>query len=236
MALEARVSERIRIARELHDTLLQSFHGLLLRFQTVSHVWADRPELAKEKLDSAITAAARAITEGRNAVQGLRESTVGTTDLGDAIATLGAELAGAPGDHPAPAFHVTVEGEPRPLHPVLRDDIYKITAEALRNAFRHADATAVNVEIRYDRQQFRLRVQDDGKGFDETLLPGQAAAGHYGVPGMRERAALMGGTLTVWSRQGTGVAVELCVPSGSAYPKRRKRRWLSRTFVGSSDS
>jgi ligand-binding sensor domain-containing protein/signal transduction histidine kinase len=136
MALEARVSERTRIARELHDTLLQSFHGLLLRFQTVSQLWTERPELAKEKLDAAINEAARAITEGRNAVQGLRESTVGTSDIADAINTLGAELAAAPGDRAAPAFHVTVEGEPTPLHPILRDDIYKITAEALRNAFR----------------------------------------------------------------------------------------------------
>jgi signal transduction histidine kinase/ligand-binding sensor domain-containing protein len=236
MALEARVSERTRIARELHDTLLQSFHGLLLRFQTVSHVWTERPELAKEKLDGAIDEAARAITEGRNAVQGLRESTVGTSDIADAINTLGAELAAAPGGRPAPAFHVTVEGEPRPLHPILRDDIYKITAEALRNAFRHADATDVDVEIRYDRQQFRLRVQDDGKGFDEALLPRQVAAGHYGVPGMRERAVLMGGTLTVWSKEGAGTAVELCIPSRSAYVKTRGRRWLSRAFAGSSDS
>ena len=236
MALEARVSERTRIARDLHDTLLQSFHGLLLRFQTVSHVWAERPELAKEKLDSAINAAASAITEGRNAVQGLRESTVGTSDLADAIGTLGAELAAAPGDRPAPAFHVTVEGEPRPLHPILRDDIYKITAEALRNAFRHAAATNVDVEIRYDRQQFRLRVQDDGKGFDEVLLPRQAAAGHYGVPGMRERAVLIGGTLTVWSKEGAGTAVEVCIPSGSAYVKTRERRWLSRAFARSSNS
>ena len=144
----------------------------------------------------------------------------------------GSSLAAARGDRPAPAFHVTVEGEPRPLHPILRDDIYKITAEALRNAFRHADATDVDVEIRYDRQQFRLRVQDDGKGFDEALLPRQADAGHYGVPGMRERAALMGGTLTVWSKEGAGTAVELCIPSRSAYVKTRERRWLSRAFAG----
>jgi signal transduction histidine kinase len=80
--------------------------------------------------------------------------------------------------------------------------------------------------------QFRLRVQDDGKGFDEALLPRQAAARHYGVPGMRERAALMGGTLTVWSKGGAGTAVELCIPSRSAYVKTRERRWLSRAVAG----
>jgi len=225
MALEARGSERTRIARELHDTLLQSFQGLLLRFQTVSQLWAERPELAKEKLDSAINEAANAITEGRNAVQGLRESTVGTSDIADAIGALGAELA-AVADGPAPAFHVTVEGEPRSLHPILRDDVYKIAAEALRNAFRHAAATDIEVEIRYDREQFRLRAQDDGKGFDAERLPRQEAAGHYGVPGMRERAELLGGTLTVWSKEGAGTAVELCIPSRSAYVKTRERKWL----------
>jgi signal transduction histidine kinase len=224
LALEARVSERTRIARELHDTLLQSFHGLLLRFQTVSQLWTERPELAKEKLDSAINEAANAITEGRNAVQGLRASTLERNDLATAIRTLGDALAS---DAVKPAdFSVAVEGESRDLHPIVRDDIYKITAEALRNAFRHAEATHVDVEIRYDRDQFRLRVQDDGKGFDAERLPRQEAAGHYGVPGMRERAELMEGTLTVWSKEGAGTAVELCIPSRGAYVKTPSRRSL----------
>jgi signal transduction histidine kinase/ligand-binding sensor domain-containing protein len=224
MTLEARVSERTRIARELHDTLLQSLHGLLLRFQMASYLLPDRPAEAKANLESAIQKTAQAITEGRDAVQGLRSSTVDRKELAAAISTLGAELAAAPGGHPAPTFHVTVEGEPRPLQPILRDDIYKITAEALRNAFRHAEARTVDVEIRYDAAQFRLRVQDDGNGFDASRLPRQEAAGHYGVPGMRERAELMGGTLTVWSKEGEGTAVELCVPSRSAYAKTRERR------------
>jgi signal transduction histidine kinase len=75
-------------------------------------------------------------------------------------------------------------------------------------------------------------VQDDGKGFDEGLLPRQAAAGHYGVPGMRERAALMGGTLTLWSKEGAGTAVELYIPARGAYVNTRERGWLSRAFVG----
>ena len=101
-----------------------------------------------------------------------------------------------------------------------------------RNAFRHAEATRVDVEICYDREQFRLRVQDDGKGFDDALLPRRAAAGHYGVPGMRERAELLGGTLTVWSKQGAGTAVELGIPSRNAYVRTRQRRWLSRAVAG----
>ena len=94
MTLEARVGERTRIARELHDTLLQSFHGLLLRFQTVSYLLPERPAEAKEKLESAIEHAAKAITEGRDAVQGLRASTVERNDLAEAIRTLGDELGG----------------------------------------------------------------------------------------------------------------------------------------------
>jgi signal transduction histidine kinase len=197
-------------------------------------LWAERPELAKEKLDGAISEAARAITEGRNAVQGLRASTVERNDLAAAIRTLGDELAGSPSGHHALTFSVAVEGETRDLHPIARDEIYKITAEALRNAYRHAHASRIDVEIRYDHQQVRVRVQDDGKGFDEALLPRQADAGHYGVPGMRERAVLMGGTLTVWSKVGAGTAVELCIPSRNAYVKTR--RWFSRALAGSSDS
>ena len=141
--LDERVSERTRIARELHDTLLQSFHGSLLRFQTASHLLPERAAEAKEKLDRAIEGAAEAITEGRNAVQGLRTSTVERNDLAAAIRTLGDELVTDASAQPPPAFRVTVEGRPRDLHPIVRDDIYKIAAEALRNAFRHAQAGQV---------------------------------------------------------------------------------------------
>ncbi|MGB9431119.1 MAG: two-component regulator propeller domain-containing protein, partial [Candidatus Acidiferrum sp.] len=179
LTLEARVGERTRIARELHDTLLQSFHGLLLRFQTVSQLLPARPIEAKDRLDSAINQAAEAITEGRDAVQGLRASTVQSNDLALAINTLGEELADSSNRQSA-AFRVAVEGEMRNLHPIIRDEVYKIAAEALRNAFRHAQAQQVEVEIRYDDDQFRMRVRDDGKGIDPTVLSGQGSVGHYG--------------------------------------------------------
>ena len=144
--LDARVSERTRIARELHDTLLQSFHGLLLRFQTALYLLPDRPAEAKEKLAGAIDQAAKAIAEGRDAVQGLRASTVERNDLALAIRTLGDELATHANAEPT-TFSVAVEGETRDLHPIVRDEIYKIAAEALRNAFRHAHAGRIEVEI-----------------------------------------------------------------------------------------
>src|SRR5260370_6170972 len=140
LRLEERVNERTRIARDLHDTLLQSFHGLLLRSQTASELFTRRAGEAKQSLDSAIEQAAQAITEGRDAVQGLRSSTVVTNDLALAINTLGEELAGSETNPNAAEFHVGVEGAARDLHPILRDEVYGLAGAALRNAFRHAES------------------------------------------------------------------------------------------------
>jgi signal transduction histidine kinase len=231
ITLDARVGERTRIARELHDTLLQSFHGLLLRFQTASYLLPDRPAEAKEKLDGAIAHAAKAITDGRDAVQGLRASTVERNDLGVAIRTLGDELATDASANPPPAFRVGIEGQPRDLHPILRDEVYKIAAEALRNAFRHAHAGLVEVEIHYDDDEFRLRVRDDGKGIDKAVLAAHGVEGHYGLRGMPERAALIGGKLAVWSEVGAGTEVELRLPGGSVYATSARHSWWSRRFA-----
>jgi signal transduction histidine kinase/ligand-binding sensor domain-containing protein len=220
ITLDVRVNERTRIARELHDTLLQSFHGLLLRFQTVSQLLPGRPVEAKDSLDGAIEQVAEAITEGRDAVQGLRDSTVQNNDLALAISTLGEELATYSTNH-RPSFRVAVEGQSRNLHPILRDETYKIAAEALRNAFRHARARQIEVEIRYDNEQFRLRVRDDGSGIDPAVLSRQGSEGHYGLPGMRERATIIGAKLTVWSEVDAGTEVELCLPAVAAYATSR---------------
>ena len=231
MALEGRIGERTRIARDLHDTLLQSFHGLLLRFQTVSLLLPERPIEAKEKLESAIEQAAGAITEGRDAVQGLRASTVERNDLALAISTLGEEFENDSSNHRPATFRVSVEGQARDLHPILRDEIYKIAAEALRNAFHHAQAKQVEVEIRYD-DEFRLRVRDDGKGIDAAVLSSHGLEGHYGLRGMRERATLIKGKLAVWSEVNEGTEVELRVPASAAYTTDRKRSSLLQKFAG----
>jgi len=232
MTLDARVGERTRIARELHDTLLQSFHGLLLRFQAISN--RVQPGQIKEQLDSAINEAAEAITEGRDAVQGLRASVVETKDLAVALRTLGEELAADQAGDGSAVLHVMVEGAPRTLHPIVRDEIYRIACEALRNAFRHADATRIEVGLRYDERQFRVRVRDDGKGIDPKFLAGGERAGHFGLHGMRERARLIGGKLTVWSAVDFGTEAELIIPASRAYagsPSER-RSWFIKQLSG----
>ena len=215
--LEARVNERTRIARELHDTLLQSFHGLLLRFQTVYSLLPSRPDEAREILEKAINAATQAIIEGRDAVQALRSSTAETNDLAAAIKTVGEELTARESNSISPAFRVEVEGKPRNLHPIRLDEVHRIAVEALENAFRHAQARNIEVEIRYEDQQFRLRIRDDGKGIDPELLSAGGREGHFGLHSMKERAEIADGKLEIWSRDGAGTEIELTIPASSAY-------------------
>jgi len=217
--LEERVGERNRIARDLHDTLLQSFQGLLLRFHTVSEMLPDRPAAAKEVLDGAIEQTANAITEGRNAVQGLRTSTIEPNNLVLAITGLGEEIAAEARADDAAAVSIAVEGAARNLQPIVRDEVYRIAAEALRNAFRHAGAKGIDVEIRYEPRQFRLRIRDDGRGIAQEYLTAEGREGHFGLHGMRERANLMGGRLTVWTAPDAGTEIELTIPAANAYPE-----------------
>jgi signal transduction histidine kinase len=206
--------------------LLQSFQGLLLRFHTVSHLLPERPSEAKEMLESAVEQAAEAITEGRDAVQGLRASTPQTNELALAISTLGEDLAANTAHRRPVDLHVTLEGQTRDLHPVARDEIYKIAAEALRNVFQHAEARRVEIEIRYDDGHFGLRVRDDGKGIDPAVLSGSATDRHYGLTGMQERSKVLGGTLTVWSEAHAGTEVKLRIPASKCYVAARKRSWF----------
>jgi signal transduction histidine kinase/ligand-binding sensor domain-containing protein len=231
--LEARLSERTRIARELHDTLLQSFQGLLLRFQSVSNVLPPNAHEAKHRLDSALDQAADAITEGRNAVQGLRSSATQTNDLANGIIAFGQELTNTESAADSPVIEVEVEGGPRQLNPVVRDEAYRIAGEALRNACQHAQARRIAVEIRYDRRRFLLRVRDDGQGISEDTIR-RGHAGHFGLHGMRERAQVVGGRLEVWSKLNSGTQIELSIPGRIAYDASVRRSWLSQVLSGNN--
>src|SRR5262249_15031061 len=120
-----------------------------------------------------------------------------------------------------PEFRVNVEGQSRNLPPLVRDEVYRIGCEAVRNAFRHAQAARIEVELRYDARQFRLRVVDNGKGIDAAVLKAGGREGHHGLPGLSERAALAGGKLSVWSRLDSGTEIELAIPGNLAYPKAK---------------
>jgi signal transduction histidine kinase len=222
--LEERVAERTRIARELHDNLLQSFHGLMLRFQLVQKMLPGRPVEAQRALMIAIERAAQAITEGRDAVQALRSSTLASNELIPALTTLGEEMA-AIYSHPdsgqdAASFRLLVEGTPEALHPILQEELFRIAREAVGNAFRHARAKHIEVEIRFDGNALRLRVRDDGVGIDPSV-DANRCEGHWGIRGMRERAKTLGAHFELWSEAGAGTEIEISVPELIAYHEDR---------------
>ena len=185
-----------------------------------------RPGDARRVLEDAVDRASQAIGEGRDAIGGLRMSTVEKNDLAVAIKTIAEELAGAQDNQASTPFQVLVEGPSRELHPILRDEVYRVVTEALRNSFRHAAAQNVEVEIRYDQKYFRVRVRDDGKGIPSDVLRGDGREGHYGLHGMRERAKLVGGKLTIWTELDSGTEIELIIPGARAYVKSTRPFWF----------
>lgn len=210
LRFEERLAERTRIARELHDTLLQSFQGLMLRLQVVNELLP--PGKAREQLEQSLERADQAVAEGRNALYDLRSSTATTNDLAQAVRALGEDMATEDGA----AFHLVVEGRTRELHPIVRDEVYRITREALRNAFTHALARHIETEITYGERALRVRIRDDGQGVPPHMLQA-GRPGHYGISGMRERARQIGARLEVWSRANAGTEVELSIEGSVAY-------------------
>ena len=220
MRLEERVSERTRIARDLHDTLLQSFQGLVFRFQAARYHLPDRPEEASDVLDSALVSADQAIVEGRSAIQELRSESSEESNLEQMLLATGRELTSSQKDgDSAPSLRVIVEGERRAKRAMIREEIYRIARELVRNAYRHASARNIEAELRYDDDAFLLIVRDDGKGIDPKVLKDHGRAGHWGLPGLYERAEGIGARLDIWSEAGAGTEVRLMVPAAIAYEK-----------------
>jgi signal transduction histidine kinase len=216
--LEERIGERTRIARELHDTLLQSFHGLMFQYQAARNMLPRNTEAAIQTLDNAISATEEAIAEGRDAIRDLRPQPAASADLGQQLQAAGEDISATLDcTDSSAAFRVIVEGEPYSLSPLFQDEAYRIGRELLLNAFRHSGASLVEVEIRYDKAHFRLRVRDDGKGLDPDVLAQHGRVGHWGLPGVRERAERMGAQLQFWSEAGAGTEIELNVPTAIAY-------------------
>jgi signal transduction histidine kinase/ligand-binding sensor domain-containing protein len=220
--LETRIDERMRIARELHDTLLQSFQGALYQIQAARRLLLRNADNGMGILDEAIQAAREGITEGRAAIQDLRPEQAAQRNLPEMLKAASRELATAQeqNGHP-PSYQVLVEGKQRDLSPIVQDEAYRISREVVRNAFAHAAASHIEVEIRYDQDHLRVRIRDDGKGIDPKVLEDDGRPGHWGIPGMRERAQRVGAQLEFWSDAGAGTEVQLTVPGSIAYEKHR---------------
>ncbi|MBX5461303.1 MAG: ATPase [Steroidobacteraceae bacterium] len=232
--LEERIVERERIARELHDTLLQGFQGLILRFQAVAERIPPR-EPAREMMERALERADQVMVEGRDRVKELRSTSDTLHDLPQAFANVGEQFALDQGCE----FRVAVEGTQRELHPILREEIFLIGREAIINAFHHARAGKIEVDVAYGRTELRVSVRDDGCGIDAAVLRAGGRPGHWGLAGMRERAKKISAHLEIWSRAGAGTEVQLRVPGSLAYRSAitsGRWSWLRRGLRARSDA
>jgi len=223
--MEERLEERERIARDLHDTLLQSVQGLILKFHAVlKQIPADMP--AHNALEKTLDHADEVLAEGRDRIRNLRVNPATLSDLPAAFRSVAEEtLAGRDA-----IFKTVVEGRVRDLHPLVLEECYCIGREAIINALTHSEGQHVEAEITYDSRQFRVRVRDDGRGIDPTILEAGGRSGHWGLQGMYERAQKIGGQLRFWSRPETGTEVELIVRGSTAY-QDVSRKSLSRGFT-----
>jgi signal transduction histidine kinase len=212
---EERLAERTRIAQELHDTLLQGFLSASMQLHVATdQLPADSP--ARAALGRVGTLIGQVIEEGRNAVKGLRSPTASPHDLAEAFSGIHHEL----GTGSDAAYRVIVEGQARPLNPIIRDEVYRIGREALVNAFRHSRASSIELELEYAARHVRMLVRDNGVGIEPEVLT-SGADGHWGLSGMRERADRIGARLKVFSRVAAGTEIELTIPSAIAFRATR---------------
>ncbi|EJL33395.1 sensor histidine kinase [Novosphingobium sp. AP12] len=227
--LQGRMGERERIARELHDTLLQGFQGLILRFQSVANR-LPKGEALRPEMDQALDLAEAVLVEGRNRVRDLRTA---PGNLSETLTEIAQEMAAA---WPA-AFALTVEGTPRALHAAVNDEIRCIGEEAIRNAFRHARARSIEAVLTYRARELRFHLRDDGAGLPADVLANGAREGHFGLVGMRERATRVGGSLTISSRANAGTEIVAAVPGAAAYVAEggTGRWWIWMRLSGKSE-
>jgi signal transduction histidine kinase len=225
LRFEERLAERTRIAQDLHDTLLQGLVSASMQLHVANDLLSDDAK-AKWMVGRVMQLMGQVIEEGRDAVRGLRSTSGNTDDLETAFSQVGQEF----GNEQVKDCRVIVEGTRRPLHPIIRDEAYRIGREALANAFRHSRAGKIEIELNYSTKQLRILVRDDGVGMDPEMLH-SGRDGHWGLAGMRERAESIGARLKVWSRANAGTEVELLIPGDVAFvtpQSPRRARWFQR--------
>jgi signal transduction histidine kinase len=211
---DERLAERTRMARELHDTFLQTIQGSKLVADDALEPSTD-PVRMRRAMEQLSVWLGRAMQEGRAALNSLRTATTQTNDLAEALRRVTED-----GLIPCSmAVTFCVVGDAREMHPIVRDEIYRIGYEAIHNACTHSGASRLEVELRYARDLV-LRVGDNGIGIDPAIAD-RGKDGHFGLPGMRERAARIGGKLTLVSSSNSGTEIRLVVPGAIIFRKMR---------------
>ncbi len=221
---DERLAERTRLARELHDTLLQTIQGSkMVADDALDATDFDRLYQAMKRLSIWL---GEAISEGREALNSLRSSTIQTNDLAESFRRASEDCV----LHGAMAVNFSVEGAAVDMHPIVRDEVYRIGYEAIRNACAHSQAMRVTVTLRYAKDHLSLQVVDDGVGIDAATA--WTKPGHFGLHGMRERATRIGATLTIASTADAGTGITLVVPGNTIFRAARAHRWprLSRAW------
>jgi signal transduction histidine kinase len=225
LRFEERLAERMRVAQELHDTLLQGVISASMQLDVaVDHLPADSP--VQPALRHILQIMGQVIEEGRNTLRGLRSSTESAHDMELAFWRIAEEL----GVDQKMTYRVLVEGEPQPLQAVISDEVYSIGREALVNAFRHSGASTIEVELEYTANRMSVLVRDNGRGIQPEVLR-SGRDGHWGLSGMRERAERIGAKLKIMSGPSAGTEVELSVPGHIAFqapPSNGRWGWLSK--------
>jgi two-component sensor histidine kinase len=221
--MEARANERVRIARELHDTLLQSLHGLMLRFHFAVEALSER-EPAREMLQVSLQRADLAIVEARERVQDLRSESAASRSLPEMIESIARELRVDDGVN----FTILVVGHPRDFHPPVKEELCRIAHEALANSFHHSRASKIAVELDYSFIRFRMQCRDNGSGIEPSVLKAGGRDGHWGLVGMKERARAIGATLEVWGSPGSGTEIGVALPAPKAYAAAFRKGFWSR--------
>jgi signal transduction histidine kinase len=212
MRAEERADERIRIARDLHDTLLQGVQGLMMTFHVVAESYPSNEE-SQKAMAKALTSAERVVIEGRNRVNDLRSERLTEAKLLDALEKVCADLNASQ----RVTCHIRRTGLSETLRSNVVDEIFAIGREALNNAIRHSQALNIDLELTYNHRSFTMSCRDNGAGFDSESIEVLPKHRHWGLLGMAERAETIGGKFICSSSRGKGTTVIVQVPAHQAY-------------------
>jgi signal transduction histidine kinase len=224
--VEARHAERKRIARDIHDTLLQGVQALLFRLQ----IWEEDPnipESLRREIATVSNQTKSMVLEGRERILGMRSTDTQPVDLIESLALIGGNASVGEA-----TFEIKTVGEARSLIADVQEQLIDIAREGVRNAYQHAEASRISVNVEYRKHSLHVTIVDDGQGFDQAVAEGRVKSAHFGLMGMRERARQLGAQFHIRSKSTIGTRIEVIVPARAAYGGGFKWSWKRRVEAG----